>query len=87
MVVIQDGLTEVGEDVTGLEVDLTELDENVDFLFDEHIIQDERLFSLEQTTDAINAELVAVDDELEGEVITIRPRKYSDNIETIIHKF
>ena len=50
-------VTEIEEDVTDLEVDLTELDENVDLLFDEAIIQDERLFSLEQDTDIINQEL------------------------------
>ena len=30
--------------------DLTELDESVDFLFDDQFIQDERIFSLEQTS-------------------------------------
>ena len=52
---------------------MSDIETDVDFLFDEQAIQDERLlnhderlFSLEQTTDAINAELVAVDDELEG---------------------
>ena len=43
-------MVEIEEDVTGLSVDLIELDENVDFLFDETVIQDERLFSLEQET-------------------------------------
>ena len=59
VVVIQDDVTELDEDVTLLEGD-------VNFLFDETVIQDERLFSLEQTTDVINAELIAVDDELES---------------------
>ena len=53
-------MVEIQEDVTGL-------DQDVNFLFDEQVIQDERIFTLEQTTDAINAELVAVDDELESE--------------------
>ena len=47
----------IEEDVTGLGVDLTELDENVDFLFDEQIIQDERLFNLEEETNVINEEV------------------------------
>ena len=50
-------MVEIGDDISDLEVDLTELDENVDFLFDEAVIQDERLFSLEQDTDVINQEL------------------------------
>ena len=59
VVEIQEDLTEVDEDVTLLEGD-------VNFLFEETVIQDERLLTLEQTTDAINVELVCVDDELES---------------------
>ena len=62
MVVIQDDLTEVDEDVTLLEGD-------VNFLFDEQVIQDERLFSLEQMSLGILGELDSVEDELEGEFI------------------
>ena len=51
--------------VVEIEEDIADLDQDVNFLFDETVIQDERLFQLEQTTDSINAELVAVDDELE----------------------
>ena len=40
-----------------LGVHLTELDENVDFLFDEQIIQDERLLNLEEETSVINEEV------------------------------
>ena len=42
-------VVEIEEDVTGLEADFTDLEGDVDFLFDEQIIQDERLFSLEQS--------------------------------------
>ena len=45
---------------------MTLLEGDVNFLFDEQVIQDERLLTLEQTTDAINAELVSVDDDLES---------------------
>ena len=55
--------------VTDLEENVTDLDQDVNFLFDEQVIQDERLLTLEQTTDAINAELVSVDDELESEFL------------------
>ena len=57
--VIQDG-------VTDLEVNLMELQGDVNFLFDETVIQDERLFSLEQETEEIDEQLVFVDDELES---------------------
>ena len=60
VVELEEDLTVLDEDFTGLEVDLTELDEYVDFLFDEQIIQDERLLTLEQENDII-------DDELESE--------------------
>ena len=50
-------MVEIEEDITGLGVDLTELDENVDFLFDEQIIQDERLLNLEEETGVINEEV------------------------------
>ena len=48
-----------------IEEDLTELDDDVDFLFDEQIIQDERLFSLEQTSNGIIAELDLIEDDLD----------------------
>ena len=67
-------VVEIEEDVAALGVDLTELGGFVDFLFDETVIQDERILTLEQTTDAINAELDTVDDDLEGSSATfIRP--------------
>ena len=50
-------VVEIEEDITGLGVDLTELDENVDFLFDEQIIQDERLLNLEEETSVVNEEV------------------------------
>ena len=50
----------IQDDITGLGVDLTELEGDVNFLFDEQIIQDERLFSLEQTTIGRNEELYSL---------------------------
>ena len=52
-------VVEIQEDVTGLGVDLSELEGDVNFLFDEQIIQDERLFSLEQT-------VFVLDEDIEG---------------------
>ena len=48
-----------------LELQVADLDEDMDFLFDEQVIQDERLFSLEQTALGILEELVIIDDEFE----------------------
>ena len=48
---------QIQDDVTGLSVGLTEVDENVDFLFDEQVIQDERLLNLETETEGIEEEV------------------------------
>ena len=52
-------MVEIEEDMEGVVGD-------VDFLFDEQVIQDEKLLNLEQETDAINAQLVIIDDDLES---------------------
>ena len=59
-------MIQIEDDLTGLNIGLAEVDQNVDFLFDEQVIQDERLFSLEQTSLGILAELDSVEDEVEG---------------------
>ena len=40
-----------------IEEDIADLDQDVNFLFDETVIQDERLFSLEQASIEINEEV------------------------------
>ena len=50
---------EIEEDISDLGVDLTELEGDVDVLADQAVIQDERIFSLEQDMDD-------VDDSIEG---------------------
>ena len=57
---------EIDEDVTGLEEDVTLLEGDVSFLFDEQVIQDERLLILEQDSDVF-------DDEIESELFTPPP--------------
>ena len=74
LVVIQDDLIEMEDDFNDLEVDLTELEGDVDFLFDEQVIQDERLFSLEQENDVIDTRLLIIDNNLEGELIKWKKR-------------
>ena len=60
-------MIEIEEDIAGINIGLAEVDQNVDFLFDEQVIQDERLFSLEQTSLEILGELDSIEDELESE--------------------
>ena len=67
--VLEFQMVEIEDDVTDIEGDISVLLENDNFLFDEQVIQDERLFTLEQTTNDINADLVAVDEELESECL------------------
>ena len=56
--------------VVEIEEDVTGLDQDVNFLFDEQIIQDERLLNLEQETDIIDTRLLIIDNELEGEFVS-----------------
>ena len=62
-------MVEIEEDITEIDEDVTLLVEDVSFLFDEQIIQDERLFSLEQTSNGIIAELDLIEGELESECL------------------
>ena len=47
----------IEDDVRDLEVNLMELKGDVNFLFDEQVIQDERIFTLEQTSIQTSEEL------------------------------
>ena len=58
--------TTIEERVTLLEIQVSDLDQDVNFLFDEQVIQDEKLLNLEQETDAIDAELEVIDGDLES---------------------
>ena len=66
VVLLEIRVEQMEEDISCLDVDLTEVDKNVDFLFDEQVIQDERLLNLEQTSLQILGELDLTEDELEG---------------------
>ena len=46
-------VSDIREDLMTTEQDVEDLDENVDFLFDEQVIQDERLLNLEIATNEI----------------------------------
>ena len=55
--VLEIQVTDMREDLTEIDEDVMLLVEDVGFLFDETVIQDERLFSLEQDNDVINQEV------------------------------
>ena len=50
-------VSDIREDLTTTEQAVEDLDENVDFLFDEQVIQDERLLNLEVATNEIEDEV------------------------------
>ena len=50
-------VADLREDMTVVQAGVVDLDENVDFLFDEQVIQDERLLNLEETSFEIVGEL------------------------------
>ena len=50
-----------------LELQVADLDEDVNFLFDEQVIQDERLLNVEETSDQVVVELTEVNADLQGE--------------------
>ena len=43
--------------VVEIEEDITDLDQDINFLFDEQVIQDARIFTLEQTSIEIDEEV------------------------------
>ena len=45
-----------------------DLDQDVNFLFDQQVIQDERLLNLEETSDQVVLELVEVNADLQGKI-------------------
>ena len=49
-----------------IDEDVADLDQDVNLLFDEQVIQDEKLLDLEQETDALNVQIVTINDDLEG---------------------
>ena len=51
-----------------LELQVTDLDQDVNFLFDQQVIQDERLLYVEETSDQVVLELVEVNTDLQGKI-------------------
>ena len=49
-----------------LEENVTDLNEDVNFLFDEQVIQDERLLNVEETSDQVVVELFQINANIQG---------------------
>ena len=64
-------VADLREDVTEVDEDVTGLDEDINFLFDEQVIQDERLFSLEQTSLQVAVELAELNANILGRYISL----------------
>ena len=64
--ILENQVVEIEEDITevGDRVDLVEGD--VNFLFDEQVIQDERLLELKQTSDEVVVELAQINVNIQG---------------------
>ena len=64
------------EDVTVVQGGVVELDEDVDFLFNEQIIQDEGPFHLEKTDDQVIVELAEINANILGNKISYTLRTF-----------
>ena len=64
---IEERVTILENQVVVIQDDVTDLDQDVNFLFDEQVIQDERLFSLEQTSVEVIVELAEISVDLLGQ--------------------
>ena len=47
-------MAQVEDDIDGLSVDLLELEGDVDFLFDDQLIQDQRIFNVEEESSVLS---------------------------------
>ena len=54
--------------VVDLEENMVDWDEDVNFLFDEQVIQDERLLELEQTSYKVVVELIEINANIQGKI-------------------
>ena len=55
-------MVQVEDSVDGLGVDLTELEGDVDFLFDDQLIQDQRIFNVEEESSDLNENVQGMSD-------------------------
>ena len=66
MTLLEIQVTDMREDLTTTDETVADLDEDVNFLFDEQIIQDERLLNQEETSVQFVVELAEVNADLQG---------------------
>ena len=59
-------MSDVREDLATTDENVADLDQDVKFLFDETVIQDKRLFSLEQDVNGVDDNLDLVNKEIES---------------------
>ena len=59
-------VADLREDVTEVHEDVTGLDQDVNILFDEQLIQDQRLLNLEETSDGVIVELAEINANILG---------------------
>ena len=52
MIVLEIQVLDIREDLTEVNEDITDANNDIDFLFDEQVLQDERLFELEEETES-----------------------------------
>ena len=64
--ILEAQVVDLQEGMVVMEGDVEDLDEDVDFLFDEQVIQDQRLLGLEQTSDQVVAELADINANILG---------------------
>ena len=50
-------MVQAENDIDNLELDLTELEGDVDFLFDDQLIQNQRIFNLEEESSVLNEDV------------------------------
>ena len=59
-------VADLREDVTVVQGDAKELNDDVDLMFEEQVIQDERLLNLEETSDQVVVELAEINVNIVG---------------------
>ena len=52
MIILEIQVLDIREDLTEVNEDITDANNDIDFLFDEQVLQDERLFELEEETES-----------------------------------
>ena len=66
MTLLEIQVVEIEEEVAEVDERVVLVEGNVDFLFDEQVIQDELLLSLEEDTDVIEEQLFTIYGQLDG---------------------